>query len=106
MRIFGAVSVEQSNNCIVSGNKFVNVGSPLLGAVWVSGQFNTVENNDYTESGLPGWNAGPGAIMLARFMGSTFDRGSVKNHVLETQYPAGTNVCDQVQGIQGNSVQA
>lgn len=104
--LFGAISIEESNNCTVSGNKFVNVSSPLLGAVWVSGQFNRVENNDYTESGLPGWNVGPGAIMLARFMGATFDRGSIKNHVLETQYPAGTDVCDQVQGIQGNNVQA
>jgi len=41
---------------------------------------------------------------LARFMGSTFDRGSIKNHVRETQFPAGTDVCNQVQGIQGNTV--
>jgi len=104
--IFGAISVEQSDSCTVTDNKFVNVSSPGLGAVWVSGQFNRVEDNDYTESGLPGWNAGPGAIMLARFMGNTFDRGSIKNHVFETQYPAGTDVCEQVQGIQGNNVQA
>jgi parallel beta-helix repeat protein len=105
--LFGAISVWQSDNCIVSGNKFVNMNNaPSLGAVWVSGQFNRVENNDYTESGLPGWNAGPGAIMLARFNGAVFDRGSTKNYVLETQYPAGTDVCDQVQGIQGNNVQA
>jgi hypothetical protein len=104
--LFGAISVEHTNNCNVSGNRFVNVSSPLLGAVWVSGQFNRVENNDYLESGLPGWNAGPGAIMLANFTGSAFNRDSKKNHVFENQYPVGTNVCEQIQGIQGNNVQA
>ncbi len=76
--------------------------------MWVSGQFNRVENNDYTESGLPGWNAGPGAIMLARFefRGGGFDSGSIKNHVFETLYPAASDVCDQVLGIDGNNVRA
>jgi len=104
--LFGTISVEQSNHCTVSGNKFVNVNSPGLGAVWISGESNKVENNNYLESGLPGWDAGPGAIMLARFEEGTFDNSAKKNQINETQYPAGTDVCGQVLGIEGNFVQA
>lgn len=42
--LFAAISVEDSKYCTISSNKFVNVDSPpSLGAVWVSGQYNTVE---------------------------------------------------------------
>lgn len=104
--LFGAISVDQSNHCTVSGNKFVNVNSPGLGAVWISGESNKVENNNYLESGLPGWDAGPGAIMLAGFKEGRLDRSAIKNQIFETQYPAGTDVCGQVLGIEGNFVQA
>ena len=64
-------------------------------------------NNDYSQTGLPGWNASSegsfGAILLLNFL-ERFDADFIptdipfvmKNYVNEHRFPNGTDVCDQV----------
>ena len=95
--LYGAISVELSYRCTVSGNSFVDVSSPY-GAVWVSGKGNTVQGNDYTQSGLPGWTYDFGAVLL--------DPQSIGNHVSEALFPPQTTMCDQVLYLSGSGSNA
>ena len=95
--VFGVISVEYSDGCTVQNNTFENVGSPY-GAVWVLGESNIVRGNDYTQSGLPGWAEGAGAVLL--------DVESAENYVRETQFPPDTTMCDQVLDLSGTGKNA
>ena len=59
-------------------------------------QQNKVFNNDFTQSGLPGWASGTGCVLI--------DAHAIKNTVTETKFPAGTGICEQILGMQGNIV--
>jgi len=49
-----AVSIEYSQQCIVTENTFTNVTTPR-GIVWNSGSNNSILDNDYRKSGVTGW---------------------------------------------------
>jgi len=93
---FGAISIEESNDCIVKKNQFFDV-TTAYGAVWIYGNDSSVINNDYTHSNLPGWDIGVGCILL--------DFETQNNLVVEgaspagTSFPLGTSLCDQVLDI-------
>jgi len=95
---FGAVTIQGSNDCIVSGNVFKNVDG-FWGAValCLDSSRNSIGKilrtdfayNDYTQSGLPGWTTGgPGCIFL--------DVYTSQNIVNEQLFPKGTTAYDQI----------
>jgi len=87
--LFGSVSIELTDGCVITNNTFANVDSPFgFGAVWVWGKGNEIKNNDYSQSGLPGWSNGNGAVLL--------DFDSFGNKVSESLFPINTTMCDQV----------
>jgi parallel beta-helix repeat protein len=94
---FGVISVDLSDRCTVRGNSFVDVSSPH-GAIWISGKGNTIRDNDFTQSGLPGWSYDNGAVLL--------DYQSIGNHVREALFPPQTTLCDQVRDLSGSGMNA
>lgn len=94
--------VQGNHDCVVQKNKFENV-SGVFAAVLVEGRGGWVENhnniildNDYRESGLPGWQVGSGSVFLGE---ST--RG---NFVVERHFPWGTDMCDQILDFGENAI--
>ncbi|MHC4118966.1 MAG: right-handed parallel beta-helix repeat-containing protein [Planctomycetota bacterium] len=90
-----------SSYCTFTDNKLINVYDPhnhaagfgpRAGIYIRRGSANTLIGNDYSKSGLPGWNkkhpSGPGSVQLRE---STND-----NVVDENKFPPGTKVCEQV----------
>lgn len=77
-------------NSIFTNNTFDNLGGNLGQAIYLRGyggdvSGNTIDHNNFTKSGLPGWTAdnpdGPGAVRLG-------ERAS-ENYIHEMKFPAG-----------------
>ncbi|MCY1720447.1 right-handed parallel beta-helix repeat-containing protein [Prolixibacteraceae bacterium Z1-6] len=64
---FGILFWPEVNNSAIIDNKFIDIDNNWAG-ILVNGFGNSFTNNDFTESGLPGWTTatpeGPGAIVL------------------------------------------
>ena len=106
------ICIEMSQHCIVANNTLVDVNNgPVCagvrlssyGTVWWDGYHcknNTVQNNNYARSGLPGWSVGTGCVVLEADWNWVPENGpwgaAVDNFVVERLFPAGTNMCNQV----------
>lgn len=88
------IRLKNSHGCTITKNKFINILSILgKGAIWLWGDSssNTIQRNDYSQSGLPGWTdctvyppEGLGYILL----GPDTTNNNVYEYVPENQ------VCD------------
>jgi len=94
------VNVSNSN---ISNNRFENVQSSVAAIILGgSSNKNTVTNNHYEKSNLPGWTIdtpnGPGAVLLG---GGTFN-----NFISETHFPKGFNLtlCDMILDFGQNEI--
>ena len=126
--VYAPISVEESDDCVVKHNTLKNVSSDLgYGGVWIYGDGNTIQGNDYSESGLPGWPEN-GAVLLDMgysiidpdnvpdYCDDTFPynglticaRLSSDNHVVESLNPTGktlsigTSLCDHIFDVTDN----
>jgi hypothetical protein len=102
MRIPGVgIALEECTGVMIDGNQF---GDPATGeglatrlsavALKAGSSGSLVANNDYSASGIPGWDAGMGCVLLAE--------GTSQNLVVEpASFPDGTTVCDQVLDLAG-----
>jgi hypothetical protein len=90
-----------NRDCVISANRFINInGAPA--AIFVRGlnnTNNTIFDNDFKKSGLPGWNpdgsGGPGCVLLGA--------GTSGNYVDEGKFPPRTNLCEQVKDEGGTN---
>jgi len=74
---------------LASGNTFIDVVPDSGPAVYIAASQNTVVvKNNYVQSGLPGWSPGFGCILL--------DVDVSNASVLEQNFPAATDKCDQI----------
>jgi parallel beta-helix repeat protein len=83
----------QSNDNNISDNHFEAVSGGSAGIRLQGGSSgNTLDDNHFVESGLPGWTAntpdGPGAILL--------DASTYYNTVLEMKIPPGKTLCQMI----------
>jgi hypothetical protein len=75
-----------SDECVVSGNSFHDVNAGI-GAVWVAGDGNSIIDNDFRESGVPGWDPAIGAV----FLNYSPDFEAINTLVIESgNFPQGT----------------
>ena len=79
--------------CIITRNA---IGGGGTAGVLCQGARNLIAANDYSLSGYPGFAQGAGCVLL--------DEGSAGNIVAETRFPAGTDICSQVQNLGVNTV--
>ena len=88
---FGIILWPGINNAAISRNKFIDIGNNWAG-ILVRGYENSIYNNDYRESNLPGWTthtpSGPGAIVLA---GPTMG-----NFIHEMKLPTHSSLCEMI----------
>jgi hypothetical protein len=95
--IYGIISIEESDDCVIKNNKFYGV-SGYNGAVWCYyGNWNKIKGNDYTQSGLLGWDVGAGCVVL--WFGSRNNLVAEGVSPAGTSFPPGTHLCNQVLDI-------
>ena len=82
----------------ISHNSFENLSGSTTGVrIWGDSQNNSIEQNTYTQSNLPGWTitnpAGPGAVILGPY--------SQGNSVFEMKFPPGTGapLCEMIKDM-------
>lgn len=87
---FGILFWPGINNSAIVGNKFIDIENNLAG-IFVNGVGNSLVNNDFKESGLPGWTDttpdGPGAIIL---------RSSSKDNVVQFSQNNDKSLCEMI----------
>jgi parallel beta-helix repeat protein len=96
---WGPISLRNGDKNTVANNNFINVLSNGVGrgAIFLRSDSNdnTIQDNDYSDSGLLGWKVSP--IEGITQLGAIFlDEGISGNTVDETIFHAGTDFCDQV----------
>ena len=91
-----------NHDCVIRRNAFINVSGVSTAVLvegrggWEGNHDNIFLDNDYRESGLPGWQLGSGSVFLGESTGGNF--------VIERHFPRGTDMCDQILDFGENAI--
>lgn len=98
---FSSVFLWDVHGAEITNNKFIDISS-FGAAIALSGgsTWNTVRQNDYKDSNLPGWTTtspdGPGAVFL--------QTTTHNNYIFEMKFPNNKNLCEMILNLGDNSI--